>query len=583
MSEICTPSLSRFFIRHYINLTVPVKYVVMPQKSRWSVSIPEMDIPTYLFGSPTAPLGDALAFADAEDPETLCMSWTELRLWSQRLAAGLKAAGLKEGDRVVILSGNDILFPVVNLGVIMASGIYQSANPHSNARELAYQLRLTTPSFMLTSEVNLACALEAAKMTGMGLERVFLFNDAPLIKDGGGDDNFKTKVKHWKHLLAPKEVGRRFVWKKLTPEESKSTTVYTVMTSGTTGLPKAAEVSHYGILANCVQTEFVMSLDTNLRTKELSAKNSRWLCTIPLYHGLALCYFCTISIARRVPLYEINRMLENIQKFRITELHLVPPIIVAMTKHSAVKSGKYDISSVTKTFSCAAPLGPEPTFQYESLWPKGHVNIKQGLASTESCCNTIGWDPTITAVAGSVGEPMPNCEIKLMDDEANEVAPGQSGEIWFRGPNIMKGYWQNKKATDETITPDGWLKTGDVARQDENGWYYVVDRKKEMIKVKGVQVWPAELEALLLDHPAVNDVAVIGLRKDGEEYPRAYVVVAPGASVSADDIMQFVNNKVSTIKRLTGGVVFTDSIPKAPSGKILRRVIRDAIAKDSKL
>lgn len=204
----------------------------MPQKSRWSVFIPEIDIPTYLFGSPTAPLGDALAFVDAEDPETLRMTWTELRLWSQRLAAGLQAAGLKEGDRVVILSGNDVLFPVVNLGVIMASGIYQSANPHSNARELAYQLGLTTPSFMLTSEATLACALEAAKMTGMGRERVFLFNDVPLIKDGGGDDHFETGVKHWKHLLAPKEVGRRFVWKKLTPEESKSTTVYTVMTSG---------------------------------------------------------------------------------------------------------------------------------------------------------------------------------------------------------------------------------------------------------------------------------------------------------------------------------------------------------------
>ncbi|KAJ6006770.1 hypothetical protein N7451_004714 [Penicillium sp. IBT 35674x] len=547
----------------------------MPQKSRWSVSVPEVDIPTYLFGSPTAPLGDAVAFADAEDPETLCMTWTELRLWSQRLAAGLQATGLNEGDRVVILSGNDVLFPVVNLGVIMAGGIYQSANPHSNARELAYQLNLTTPSFMLASEVTLACALEAAKMVGMERERVFVFDNAPLIKDGGGNDNIKLKVKHWKHLLAPKEIGRRFNWKKLDPGESKSTTAYMVMTSGTTGLPKAAEVSHHGILANCVQTNFMMSLDPNLRTPEQAARNSRWLCTIPLYHGLALCYFCTISIARRVPSYimrqyEINRMLENIQRFRITELHLVPPIIVAMTKHSAVKSGKYDISSVTKTFSCAAPLGPAPTLQYESLWPKGQVNVKQGLASTESCCNTIGWDPTLTAVAGSVGEPMPNCEIKLMNDEGSEVARGQSGEIWFRGPNIMKGYWQNRKATDEVITPDGWLMTGDVARQDENGWYYVVDRKKasngghEMIKVKGVQVWPAELEALLLDHPAVNDAAVIGVRKGDEEYPRAYVVAAPGASVSADDITQFINSKVSTIKRLAGGVVFIDTIPKSP-------------------
>lgn len=204
----------------------------MPQKSRWNVSVPEVDIPTYLFGSPTAPLSDAVAFADAEDPETLCMTWTELRLWSQRLAAGLQAAGLNEGDRVLILSGNDILFPVVNLGIIMASGIYQSANPHSNARELAYQLSLTKPSFMLASEATLACALEAAKMVGMERERVFVFNNAPLIKDGGGDDNIELEVKHWRHFLAPKEIGRRFMWKKLSPEESKSTTAYVVMTSG---------------------------------------------------------------------------------------------------------------------------------------------------------------------------------------------------------------------------------------------------------------------------------------------------------------------------------------------------------------
>lgn len=204
----------------------------MPQKSRWTVPVPEVDIPTYLFGSPTAPLGDALAFADAEDPERLRLTWTELRLWSQRFAAGLQAAGLQEGDRVLILSGNDVLFPVVNLGIIMASGIYQSGNPHSNPRELAYQLGLTKPKFMLASEETLACALEAAATVDIPRDRVFVFNDGPLIQDGGGDDDVNTGVKHWKHLLAPKEVGSRFAWKKLTPSESKSTTVYTIMTSG---------------------------------------------------------------------------------------------------------------------------------------------------------------------------------------------------------------------------------------------------------------------------------------------------------------------------------------------------------------
>ncbi|CAG7940902.1 unnamed protein product [Penicillium salamii] len=417
----------------------------MLHKSRWNVPVPEVDIPSYLFGSPTTPLSDALAFADAEDPETIRMSWTELRLWSQRFAAGLKATGLKEGDRVVILSHNNVMFPVVNLGVIMAGGIYQSANPHSNARDLAYQSSLTTPSFMLASEVTLSCALETAKMVGMERERVFLFDNAPPINDNDGDDDLDLEVKHWKHLLAPNEIGETFIWKQLVTEESKSTTAYMIMTSGTTSLPKVAEVSHYNVLANCVQTDFVMSLDSTLHNKELAAKKVRWLCNLPLYHGLALCYFCTISIARRVPTYIM----------RHSTLYHPGAIIVAMTKSPAVKSGKYDISSVTKTFSCAAPLGPQSTLQYESLWPKGKMNVKQGLASTESCCNSVGWDPTLDAVAGSVGEPMPDCEIKLMDDDENEVPPGQSGEICFRGPNVMKGYWRNEKATNEAITPEG--------------------------------------------------------------------------------------------------------------------------------
>lgn len=148
------------------------------------------------------------------------------------------------------------------------------------------------------------------------------------------------------------------------------------------------DISHYALVANNAQTDYVMNLDPNLATRELSSRNSRWLCCIPMYHGLGLVYFTQISALRRVPTYimrqfDLNRMLDHIQRFKITELHLVPPILIGMTKHPRVRSGKYDISTVTKTFSCAAPLGPEPTRQYEALWPKGVMNVKQGLASSE--------------------------------------------------------------------------------------------------------------------------------------------------------------------------------------------------------
>jgi hypothetical protein len=159
---------------------------------------------------------------------------------------------------------------------------------------------------------------------------------------------------------------------------------------------------------------------------------------------------------------------------------------------------------------------------------------------------------------------MPNCVLKLMDDDENEVPQGTRGEIWVQCPNVMKGYWRNPKATADTITADGWLKTGDVAYRDAEGRYYIVDRKKELIKVKGVQVAPAELESLLLDHPQVADAAVIGVKGEEDEVPRAYIVPKSEGAVTARDILEYMEGKVSRIKRLSGGIVFTDAIPKNP-------------------
>jgi 4-coumarate--CoA ligase len=156
----------------------------------------------------------------------------------------------------------------------------------------------------------------------------------------------------------------------------------------TTGLPKGVQISHHSVIANAVQTDFVMSLDPELSTHEQSAAHSKWLCCLPLYHGLGLCYYFHISVFRRVPTYimknyDTDQFLSHIQRYKITELHLVPPMIVAMVKHPGLQKGLFDISTVNKTFSCAAPLGAQITLQYESLWPKGHMNVKQGLASSE--------------------------------------------------------------------------------------------------------------------------------------------------------------------------------------------------------
>lgn len=183
---------------------------------------------------------------------------------------------------------------------------------------------------------------------------------------------------------------------------------------------------------------------------------------------------------------------------------------------------------------------------------------------TETTCSALGWDPTHHSDSFGVGEPNANCEAVVMDAEGKELPQGERGELWVRGPNIMKGYWKNAKATAETITPDGWLKTGDICYIDSKGTFFIVDRQKELIKVKGLQVAPAELEAVLLEHPKIADAGVVGVTINGDECPRAYITLKEGCQLSAEEVAQFMEPRVSRHKRLTGGVVCVDAIPKNP-------------------
>lgn len=183
---------------------------------------------------------------------------------------------------------------------------------------------------------------------------------------------------------------------------------------------------------------------------------------------------------------------------------------------------------------------------------------------TELTCSAMGWHPDEHSESFSVGELNVNCEAKLIDENEKEVPQGERGEILVRGPNVMKGYWKKPEATKETITPDGWLKTGDIAWYDKGGKFFIVDRKKELIKVKGNQVAPAELEALLLDHPAIADAAVIGAASGFDEAPRAYIVLAEGKKATEKEIQDWTAKQVAPHKRLTGGVRFVEAIPKNP-------------------
>ncbi|KAF2816941.1 4-coumarate-CoA ligase 2 [Mytilinidion resinicola] len=547
----------------------------MPIRSRWQIEVPRISLPTYLFDSPTAPLPTTSALISTANPDNHFLSHAGYRLWSQRLALGLQRAGLAQGERVLLFSGNSVFFPVVILGIVMAGGIFTGANPSYVVRELAYQLKDSGAKFLICSEASLATGIEAAKAVGLSEDNVFAFDDGAATFEGRGKS--RGNIRHWTTLLASDDDGRGFAWENQDTDDFLNRTIVLNYSSGTTGVPKGVMITHRNYVSNCVQGIHVFSLDLEYKAK---IARSRQLCALPMYHAMGQVLFCFQGPVQRVPIFimpkfDLIAMLEAAQNFRITDLLIVPPIIVAMAKHPATR--KFDLSAVERVISAAAPLGREVCKEFEKLWKNGSVNVKQAWGLTELTLTGCTFHPATISTSNAVGELAPNCEVRIVSDEdgLHEVKHGERGEVWIRAPSVMKGYWRNTEATKETITKDGWLKTGDIGRFDETNHLYIVDRKKELIKVKGLQVAPAEIESLLLEHPAIADVAIIGVTVKGEEAPRAYAVLQQGSMATAKEIQDWAAERVSRFKRLTGGVRFVEAIPKNPSGKILRKVLRD--------
>ncbi|KAJ5833836.1 4-coumarate-CoA ligase [Penicillium riverlandense] len=553
----------------------------MPYKSRWRLDVPNAHLATLLLTSPTAELSKThRCFLEAARPDTHYFTTHSFRLWSQRFALGLQKSGLRRGDRVLMFSGNDLFFPVVFMGIIMAGGIFSGANPTYVARELAYQLQDSGATYLICARASLDTGLEAAQLTGMGRDRVFVFDDT--LYDGRGVG--EKGCQHWGELVASPEEAQGFAWEELSTPELADTVLALNYSSGTTGRPKGVEITHKNYVANLLQYTHLARLNPDYEAKLARA---RWLCFLPLYHAYSQNVNIGAALYRNTPVYimpkfDFIKMLEYTQKYRISDLILVPPVVVALAKHPAVKD--YDLSSVEGMGSGAAPLAREVCEEVEALWPPGKINIKQGWGMTETTCSILGWDPTEKSFSASVGELNANCEAKIMaEDGVTEIMDrNKRGELWVRGQNIMKGYWRNPEATKSTKTEDGWLKTGDIAFVDDQGKFHVVDRMKELIKVKGNQVAPAELEGILLEHPKVADAAVIGVAINNDESPRAYIVLKPGQVATAEDIVRFMDGKVSAFKRITGGVRFVESIPKNPSGKVLRKTLREQAKEELK-
>jgi 4-coumarate--CoA ligase len=355
----------------------------MPYKSQSQWEPLHSSVPTFLFGSPVAAMASTEPLIiDPKRPKTHYLTLHTFREWSKRFASGLVAAGFEPGDRVTLFSGNDLFTPVVVIGIIMAGGIYNSANPAYTPRELAHQLKDCEPRFILAAGNCLDRAREGAELAGICQERVFLFESfQPEASDKISQK--PTAGNHWCSLISTPELGKDFRWEELDSPNLSSRTAILVYSSGTTGLPKGVEISHFNLVSNTRQLLQVQF------TSEPSRR--RALCCLPMYHGLGLVYYTIVAPKAGIQVflmerYKLSELLDHIQRFKITELLLVPPILLAISKDPGVQKGKYNLDSIQKVVAGAAPLGIEVSQEFEKIW-SGRIKVRQAWGMSELVLN----------------------------------------------------------------------------------------------------------------------------------------------------------------------------------------------------
>ena len=334
--------------------------------------------------------------------------------------------------------------------------------------------------------------------------------------------------------------------------------------SGTTGLSKGVMLTHHNLVANMCQTEALERLDVDEVVIGI----------LPFYHIYGMVVVMSLALHQgttvvTLPRFELEQFLDTMQRHRVTTAYLVPPIVLALAKHPLVD--RYDLSSLRHITSGAAPL---PESVARACANRLGCEVRQGYGLTETSPVTHFGLRNHVGPPASVGHAIPNTECRIVDSESGrDVERGARGELWVRGPQVMKGYLHAPDATAEMIDSNGWLRTGDIVTIDAEDRFFIVDRLKELIKYKGSQVAPAELEALLQAHPAVADVAVIpSPDPDAGEVPKAFVVLKAGTAATPDELMAYISERVSPRKKVRK-LEFIDAIPKVASGKILRRVL----------
>ncbi|KAE9983449.1 hypothetical protein EG328_009941 [Venturia inaequalis] len=503
----------------------------MPSKSPCpDIDIPNVDLWGLMFERKEKDFPDDKVIYRAYD-NSRHYTFADVKSLAIKFGEGLRSAWeWEKNDVLALYAPNDIDVPPVIYGTFYAGGIVTPANPAYSADELAYQLENSEAKAIFTTKAFLPTALKAAEKCGIPVERVALI---------GAEKDETMKVKHWTRIVKSSGTDR-YRRRKAKPDTDLAFLAYS---SGTTGLPKGVMLSHRNIVADVLMIQGAVG-------KWYSSKEDKFLGVLPFFHIYGLTGLVHQILHRGIellvmPTFNLEVFLQTIQTHKITFIYVAPPVLVRLSRDPIVD--KYDLSSVKMITSGAAPLTKELVDAVHKRL-KVKVNQAYGLSETSPMTHTQPWDEWYTSV-GSTGKMFPNMRAKYISADGKELGPGETGELWLAGPNIFKGYWKNEQATQDAITKDGYFKTGDVGYQDENHNFYITDRVKELIKYKGFQVAPAELEGKLLEHHNIDDVAVIGIEdKDMHtEIPRAYVVAGKHGKEEkhAKEIVEWFTAKVN--------------------------------------
>jgi len=503
------------------------------------VEIPDQTITSYVLRKADE-IPDRIALTDGHDSS---YTYAELSAAIHSLAGGLHTRGFGKGITLAIMAPNIPEYAVVFHGAAVAGGTVTTINPTYGADEVRFQLQDAGASMLVTVPMFHDTAVAATEGT----------NVTEVVVIGGGE-GMVTLADLMGDPIAQVDV------------DVHNDVMVLPYSSGTTGLPKGVMLTHHNLVANVCQMEHAL----------VYGDDEIGLAALPFFHIYGMQVLMNGLLAHGVsivtmPRFDMEQALELIQRFGVTRFFAVPPMVLGLARSPLVD--QYDISSIREVFSGAAPLGADLAAEASE---RIGCTVVQGYGMTELSPVTHATPPGGYR-PGTSGVTLSNTEIRIIDPESGADLPvGQRGELWVRGPQVMKGYLNNVEATADTIDADGWLHTGDVAIVDDHDHVSIVDRIKELIKYKGFQVPPAELEALVVTHPAVADVAVIGIPdEEAGEIPKAFVVAAAGHTPTLESIQQLVAKHFVSYKQVRALEV-VESIPKSASGKILRRELRDS-------